>query len=63
MYARQLLEGIEKMLDKVGTRNVTMRPPMPDDETVVEQRIRELIRNTCKPGEYCPYTVSHRISH
>lgn len=63
MYARQLLEGIEKMLDKVGTRNVTMRPPMPDDETVVEQRIKELIKNTCKPGEYCPYTVSHRVSH
>jgi len=36
----QLLQGIDRLLDKVGTRNVTTRPPMPSDETVVEQRIK-----------------------
>lgn len=55
----QLLAGIGDMLEKVGTRHVTKRPPMPDDETVVEQRIKELIRNTCKENEYCPYKVDH----
>ena len=41
---KQLLEGIERLLDKIGTRNVTNRPPMPDDETVVEQRIKVSVR-------------------
>ena len=62
-YAAQLLAGIERLLEKVGTRNVTTRPPMPSDETVVEQRQRELIRHTCTEGEYCPYVVNHTISH
>ena len=62
-YAAQLLAGIERLLEKVGTRNVTTRPPMPSDETVVEQQQRELIRHTCTEGEYCPYVVNHTISH
>jgi hypothetical protein len=58
-YARQLLAGIEEVLEARGTRHETTRPAMPADETVVEQRHRELIRVTCTPGEYCPYEVRH----
>ena len=24
---------------------------------------QELIRHTCRPNEYCPYTVEHKVSH
>jgi hypothetical protein len=25
--------------------------------------LQELIRHTCRPNEYCPYTVEHKVSH